>query len=513
MDFSRLDHKDLREIVYSNTGSFTYPFTYPFTYRENKNELAAYATQQYSQAIQNGYVGYVLKAPVVSLDRSVRFPQNSTNKYTKEQIMGLDDTYLNIFLGLYQVTPGPEARRIIYKILELQGFIEKPYLIQPTVQLVPSYNLPVIPEPVVNRLFIDQPAATYTVPPITIPPVVIPTINPYAPFSTTEQIVPSPKKTAFIVNDNEQVIPRNVSADNASAYPGPRPNTTLVLPSGEKHKLSLDVDDAFIETAFWLDKVINHVPITAIPISYPVYASLSPDVIIKKRQLINNYFARFKLMNTKNFNIISENNVSLLIKLYDKLFFNGLLDKLLSKQDGMLNVEFSKATRVAGSCGKTGCDITIKIAVGILQGLFLNPSVKDYTNSGLKCFNRLECLQLTIEHELIHALIELTPDVSRRGRTNPHDKIYSAHGQLFQDLARAYFGHTDFRHELGKEKDDTLEVLHANNLKIGERVFYTNKEKKRQYGRIIKLNPKKAIVKLEDDGRDWNIYYGTLQRA
>lgn len=119
MNFNLLSQKDLREIVYSNSGSFNYPFNY----RERKHELVDIATQQYTQAIQNNYQNYVLKPPLLALDRSIRFPQKSNVKYTKDQILNLDENYVSIFNEIYQIGPSTDNRRIIYKILKLQGFI------------------------------------------------------------------------------------------------------------------------------------------------------------------------------------------------------------------------------------------------------------------------------------------------------------------------------------------------------------------------------------------------------
>lgn len=117
MDFNLLSEGDLQEIVYSNIKTLTYT--------ETKDELANLAVQGYVQAIQNNYQNYVLTTPLIALDRSVRFPQQSTNRYTKEQILNLDENHLNIFMQIYQVAPSQDVRRTIYKILKLQGFIAR----------------------------------------------------------------------------------------------------------------------------------------------------------------------------------------------------------------------------------------------------------------------------------------------------------------------------------------------------------------------------------------------------
>lgn len=496
MDFSRLDHKDLREIVYSNIGSFTY--------RENKDELVKLATQQYVQAVSNNYVGYVLKAPVVALDRSVRFPQNSTNKYTKEQIMKLDDNYLPIFLSLYQVSQVPEARRIIYKILDLQGFINKPILVQPffvpnpTVQVVPSYNV----QPVVIN---TQPVVVNT------QPIVAKVQEQIIPKQPT--LVPTGQTSVSQgYNLNEQVIPINLSPYDSTNYPRPTPGSIIISTSNKKKTLSSNSDEAFIELASILVKEFDNTLIPNIDIAFPIIFAIPSESQIKRRSFINNYFAKYKLSNNKNFTSISTHDVQLLIKLYDELFFNNKLEKLLGNS-GNLTVEFSKATSTAGTCSKSGCNITIQVAPKLLEGLFLNPAVKQYMSNGIACTNRLECLQLTIEHELVHALMQLTPEVGKHKRADPNGKVYSAHGELFMGLVRAYFGHTGHKHSLGLEKEEGLEVLHSNNLRIGERVFYVDKQKEKQYGNILKLGPKRAVVRFEDTHKEYYVYYSSLRRA
>lgn len=123
-------------------------------------------------------------------------------------------------------------------------------------------------------------------------------------------------------------------------------------------------------------------------------------------------------------------------------------------------------------------------------------------------------------------------------------KIYSSHGVLFKAIAYYYFGLTECTHsmfsnnqarplesEAGQNLSSTSSLASVisgtsgrcgrsqtsdnserikSQLSIGERVFITLKEG-RVYGNIIKLNPKRAIVRLTDT-REFNVHYPLINK-
>ena len=75
------------------------------------------------------------------------------------------------------------------------------------------------------------------------------------------------------------------------------------------------------------------------------------------------------------------------------------------------------------------------------------------TNGGLNCYNTLECLQITFEHELIHALIQCmcqseSESITGKGNWKGDIDPYGGHSRVFMSILHNTFGHNDFRHNL-----------------------------------------------------------------
>ena len=138
-------------------------------------------------------------------------------------------------------------------------------------------------------------------------------------------------------------------------------------------------------------------------------------------------------------------------------------------------------------------------------------SSKSKKIGGLECFNRLECAQLILEHEIIHLIIQESGEYLKEGLNS---KIYGDHGLLFKNLLRSYFGHTDIHHEMLKRsitkesrndfeiKEEISEKSTKSNIKIGDTVrFYSGMRNgvltgKIQTGTVIKINPKRVKVQI-----------------
>ena len=219
-------------------------------------------------------------------------------------------------------------------------------------------------------------------------------------------------------------------------------------------------------------------------LSYPVIGHYSKKFIDNaRREIANKIEKEFSIK--RNFKTIP-NILDKLFKLYDNKFFDGQLAKIMKKKAAKLNLEYnSRMTKTGGCCKKEGNVYTLNISSSIILGTFLN-NESSYSSNGLLCYNRLDCLMNVFEHELIHFVVFLT-----HGHIHKHP-IYKSHGLYFMQLAKAYFGHTEYLHSLlsklgtggGKVED----------FKIGDYGTYVNRNDELITGPIEKLNIKTAEI-------------------
>ena len=165
------------------------------------------------------------------------------------------------------------------------------------------------------------------------------------------------------------------------------------------------------------------------------------------------------------FNAIDHNQSEFfnnLIELYDKAFFENKLKEFMCRNNCNFIVCWNnRCTTTGGICRyKRRVDISNELNIRIeLSPKVLYKAINQLEssyliNSGIKCKNILECLLITFEHELIHALIGcfcsefegtnyLSPG-NWKGKTNPSN----GHSKTFMSIVNNLFGHTDFVHEL-----------------------------------------------------------------
>jgi len=200
---------------------------------------------------------------------------------------------------------------------------------------------------------------------------------------------------------------------------------------------------------------------------YRVYAL---DEIEKKRKYIYNTLIQ-KYGIKSNFTVLSSDDLENIGKLYDDVFFDGQIYAFMKKNGYSLTYQVTHGgkTTSAGFCAaiktprKTHCFFRIVIPIGVYFKLF-NKGEKELRTNGLICVNRLNCLQLTFEHELIHLLMTAY-DYQGKVTKGPGKQIYSAHGKLFRCMAYAYFGHTEFVHNLFA--GEASEILTKEDFEVG----------------------------------------------
>ena len=133
-----------------------------------------------------------------------------------------------------------------------------------------------------------------------------------------------------------------------------------------------------------------------------------------------------------------------------------------------------RLTKTAGQCGRcTLPDCACKYKITIARKVFQNISLEagQATQSGgIACRTSLSCLQLTLEHEIIHLIIKY----KGLDRRTMDQKIYGSHAELFKGLVYAYFGQTETTHSIGRIilSDETNEPLQPQDASIGGPVSY-----------------------------------------
>lgn len=160
-----------------------------------------------------------------------------------------------------------------------------------------------------------------------------------------------------------------------------------------------------------------------------------------------------------NFRSLNESDIEKIFNLYDQKVFDGEIMKRIGKK-GYL-IEFKASKRTSGVGGITGyatdqpMTFYIDIAPNILETIFRSNKIGLPAAAGLEniCKDRLGCLLLIIEHQIIH-LIMMLWGYSNVGPFTPKSKykteeIFGPHGRLFQCLSNRFFGHTKFDHDLG----------------------------------------------------------------
>lgn len=146
-----------------------------------------------------------------------------------------------------------------------------------------------------------------------------------------------------------------------------------------------------------------------------------------------------------NFDVIAPSDLDRLFALYDDAFFQGLLQSML-REDGAYPVLMRLSRRLTRSAGLTSQRIfrdvdpptvqyEIAVSTTLLFGNFRGPD-REVVSTGQVCRDRLEALQRTFEHELLH-LVEFLG----WGESN-------CSGPTFQTLSERTFAHSSAHHDL-----------------------------------------------------------------
>lgn len=191
--------------------------------------------------------------------------------------------------------------------------------------------------------------------------------------------------------------------------------------------------------------------------------SFTPAEIEARRQYIYDQV----VSNPNRVAEMTDSDLENLFWLYDDVFLQGEIARYflgLQEVPTTLEVKFGnfgnagdfenlgthgeriETTGISGHCqisiGPDYCRHTLLISKPILSRIFTQKrGERNFaeTTNGLRCYDQLGCLMITLEHEIIHLIINIWCR-----------KSDDAHGPHFMTLSHNIFGHTEFSHSLGR---------------------------------------------------------------
>lgn len=169
----------------------------------------------------------------------------------------------------------------------------------------------------------------------------------------------------------------------------------------------------------------------------------------KRKELIDEWAKNRGLQ--LNFTRLSSEDTRHMFDLIDRDMFAGKIGEYLTRNNYSLKVvPGSKSTNTAGWCkymrqGGLLCGFTISLSTEVFAETF-NEEETCHVANGIGCCSRAECMEIVLEHEIVHMLVRLFC---------PHTG--KSHGKNFMTIARGLFGHKDFYHSL--HRGDGMELL------------------------------------------------------
>jgi hypothetical protein len=181
-----------------------------------------------------------------------------------------------------------------------------------------------------------------------------------------------------------------------------------------------------------------------------------PELIKELRGKIHEFL--LKVAPDKKVKSLTKRDLEELFTLYDDYFFDSSIRNYLKEKDEELIVKFGQFRKKQGTAGHCKlkiqgkkevkkCYHTLGFSLPVLSNVFVDDESEEIeTANGIQCFDQLECLQIIMEHEMIHLIINLWNEGKSEEKVNKRE----AHGKTFKTLARNIFGHSNFRHSLGQ---------------------------------------------------------------
>ncbi|MEM9365835.1 MAG: hypothetical protein AAGD07_07545 [Planctomycetota bacterium] len=235
--------------------------------------------------------------------------------------------------------------------------------------------------------------------------------------------------------------------------------------------------------------------------------TLHPEKIDRYQAHIHEDMLRLsRSLDGPNFRRVGRDDLVRLIHMLDERFFAGRVLPL-AKAEG---IEFSFSSRMTSVAGKLvtqyphGRNDTKRSFQLVLSSTLLFQTFDDVDRpvvvTGRKCKDRLEAMQRVAEHEMTHLVEMLIWDSG------------SCSQARFQSIARRFFGHLDYRHDLITQRERAARKF---NIRVGDQVRFTHNGVT-MIGRVNRITRRATVLvpsssgERFSDGRRYARYYVPL---
>ena len=258
-------------------------------------------------------------------------------------------------------------------------------------------------------------------------------------------------------------------------------------------------------------------PSTLHPRDPAVMSSLAGEVALRtfpaetiaehQREIHEQTLLLSRTIDKPNFSRVGRDDLSRMISMYDERFFDGKVLPV-AHAEGLTFGLSSRMTRIAGKMVThypKGHDGPRKFELALSTALLFQTfedSDRPVEVTGRHCRDRLEAMQRVAENEFVH-LIEML--IWNDG---------NCHQARFQSIARRYFAHTDYRHDLITQRERAARKF---NIRVGDHVSFGH-EGHRVAGRVNRIT-RRATVLVENpkgesfsDGNRYVKFYVPLEK-
>lgn len=179
----------------------------------------------------------------------------------------------------------------------------------------------------------------------------------------------------------------------------------------------------------------------------------------------------------------------------DEAYFGGQLRNKVEEKKTIVTFDITaKTINAAGKCQKKQNEYTIQLNLGMMA-----KNIKAYgqlKSCGLIANSLIECIVLTMEHEILHlvAFLQLIPGIRK-------------HNNQFKQYALNIFGHTSARHEYNTNQEELVKV--KTSIEIGDFVKCT---KDGEIYKVLRVNEQTLGIQNVKTGSQGRIGYGIIEK-
>lgn len=263
---------------------------------------------------------------------------------------------------------------------------------------------------------------------------------------------------------------------------------STIIPENTTHTVALEIVKT-LSKAY----VRGYLNMGCIPpkIEYPMQESYGKEFIDYGRRIILNQIVTTHGENPLYFD---ESTIRAICEMYFHVFIG-------EKPENLSYAIAKKRGKGIGRCVNITTGDSTEFKIVLIRKMitsFFNSDTKPVVVNGIVVYNRAQLIQIVIEHELVHYMI------NKSKITGDDKKIYGDHGKLFKDVCLSYFGHTKAK---GWEFYEEVPKFELNQI-----VTFTYKNKEHS-GEIIKLNTNTAKVQIDagDVYKEYDVPYHRLK--